>query len=127
MFFALSGALKSEPLSTVHHRDRDTLMTCSRCSGAINVLDFRSEQVKVKEVQCQEKASFWTMSNIDSQSSDFLLLSSDGEILIKDLRYLDENVEKFQTSLCTSENFECLSIQKGKTNDLFSVSGELIE
>ena len=124
-FFILSDSLKPEPISSVHCRDKDTLITCSTCSGAINILDLRSAEVKVNEVQCQgHLASFWTMSNINSQLNELLLLSSNGEVLIKDLRCLDENVQKLKTSLCASKCFECLAIQTGNERDLFSVSGE---
>ena len=122
--YFLSGNLKTEPVSEIHHRDKDTLLCCT-CSGDLNVLDLRSKQVKVNEYQCQgHLASFWTMSNTSNQSNELLLLSSNGEILKKDLRCLDENVERIQTSLHTSKCFECLLVQKGPTKDIFSISGK---
>ena len=122
--YILTGNLKTEPVSELHHRDKDTLLCCT-CSGDLNVLDLRSKQVKVNEYQCQGHiASFWTMSNTSNQSNELLLLSSNGEILIKDLRCLDENVERIQTSLHTTKCFECLSVQKGSTKGIFSISGK---
>lgn len=94
-------------------------------SAAINYLDLRSKEAKVTKYQCQGRLdSFWTMSNIDSQSDEVLLLSTNGEVFIQDLRYLGENVERIQIPLSTCENFLSLSVQTGKKKDLFSVSGE---
>ena len=119
--------MKSEPISSLHYQDKGILITCSTCTGAINILDLRSSEFKVNKVQCRgHLASFWTMSNINSQSNDLLLLSSNGEVLLKDLRRLDENVERLQTSLSTSRHFENLVIQTGTSRDQFSISGEFI-
>ena len=127
ILFFFTGSLKSEPISSLHYQDKNILITCSTCTGAINILDLRSAEVRVNKVQCQgHLASFWTMSNINSQSNDLLLLSSNGEVLIKDLRRLDENVERLQTSLSTSRHFENLVIQTGTSWDQFSISGEFI-
>ena len=125
IYILLLGSVKNEPVSAIQHKDKDTLLCCT-CSGAVNVLDLRSKQVKVTEHQCGgHLASFWTMSNTDNQSNDLLFVSSSGEVLIKDIRRFDETIERIPTPLCTSRNFESLSIQTGTNKDLCSVSGEL--